>query len=546
MKKTFKTVALLICAALCLSVMGCMNDSGPISGIKGEITINYFLGGFGDDYIKAVVKDYTENINPDARINLTPSGSNAGALDKIRAGTGDDMYIANTNFFGLQQYLLNIDDVIESEVYGEEGVYVGDKINSDILDYFNEKGGHYQFPQNNLTGYRWVMNKSVLDSALGVDAYTVPRTTDELFEFGDTLQLNEVYLTATAIGNGAKVYEDYLEYAFRVWFMQMTGNEAYDKFYDGKYKDGTGEWYRDEISPAALFDANASAIEAAYAVAQKLCTPSSISGKDEQYLHKGSTGMQYKDVDVVFYGGKISGTTQPRMAFMVSGNWLEREVAQFASNGVISMNQEILPIKTPVISAITERTSFKGEETLRKVIDYVDGVLGATLPVGVSDTDIEIITEARNAAAKGMEEVILITKGTRYPDLCKDFLRYLVSDRAQIIAAKKCSGISILPYGYEPVEADMGFSLSDYVKEFNRLSKDVVIVDLTHGNQGFTQKSGLNWYADTRIIGSNRLARIFFTNAAAPSPSTIVASSKSKFDQIWRSAVNEYNAQYGE
>ena len=42
-------------------------------------------------------------------------------LDKIKSGTGDDMYIANENFFGQKANLLELDDVMEMEVYGEEG-----------------------------------------------------------------------------------------------------------------------------------------------------------------------------------------------------------------------------------------------------------------------------------------------------------------------------------------------------------------------------------------------------------------------------------------
>ena len=133
--------------------------------------------------------------------------------------------------------------------------------------------------------------------------------------------------------------------------------------------------------------------------------------KERQYLHSNSDGMQYKDVDVLFYGGQLSGRTFPRFAFIYSGLWLERETATYDAIGVVDMSaNEVLPMKTPVISAIISRTpSIPDDTVLAQVVDYVDGVT-AEKPAGVTDEDIAIIAEARNMVNKGSEDTFLITK----------------------------------------------------------------------------------------------------------------------------------------
>ena len=129
MKKNMSVLKTIVCSLLCMcfcaAAVAC-GGGGPREGIAGTITLNYFLGGFGEEWINAVAEDYTKNVNPDAEIKLKASGSNADMLDKIKSGTGDDMYIANENFFGQKANLLELDSVMEMEVYGEEGVKVKD------------------------------------------------------------------------------------------------------------------------------------------------------------------------------------------------------------------------------------------------------------------------------------------------------------------------------------------------------------------------------------------------------------------------------------
>lgn len=550
MKKLF---AVFMAAAMSCGGAAC--GGGPVEqveGIAGTITLNYFLSGYGDEWIRAVVDDYTKNVNSSAKIELKSNGANADMLDKIKAGTGDDMYIANANCFELSDFLMPLDDVLDMTVYDETDEKVRDRVGADKIEYYLEDGHLYQFPQNQKYGYTWIYNKTVLDEAFGSEeAYHLPRTTDEFLKMGDDLYGKGVFLSATAIGNGARSDQDYLEKAWNAWFGQMLGNEAHAKFYDGMYLDDDGEWVRDPDSSDNLFNRNHTAVEAVYALADKLCVSINTAQKKGetktvQYLHSNSTGMQYKDLDVLFYGGQLSGRTFPRYAFIYSGAWLERETSSYDAIGVVDMSaNEVYPMKTPVISAITWRTpTIADDATLAAVVDYVDGVT-TEKPTGVSDDDVEIVREARNMENEASSETILITKNTRYPDLCKDFLRYLVSDRAQQVAARACSGVPILPYGYEPTDEDMGFEISDFIKEYERLSRDNVIVNIRYYNQVFTRKCNMSWFGDTSVIGSNTLAKVLYSNEKAPAVSEIVAKSISKFNPRWKDAVRETEAALG-
>lgn len=542
MKFFKKTVLFLLVISFVVAVVGC----GQSSESGDSFTLNYFLGGYGRQYIEALAKDYEELTG--VKVRLKQSGSNDDAKNKIMAGTGDDMYLANTDFFGLQAYLANLNDLYEMEVYGEPGVKVKDKIDPRMLEYYKEDGGYYQVSENVMTGFNWVYNKTLLDQTFP-DGYQLPRTTDEFFEFGDKLFEKGIFLFTTALGG--KAYEDYTEYAWRTFLMQMMGNEGYENFYNGYYKEGD-EWVRSLESPDPLFDANATAIEQTYEVVRRLCQPTTISGEEVQYIHKRSSVLGFKDVDVMFYGGKINGVQLQPTAFIFTGVWLEREVLPYIEAGVVDITeQQAMPMRAPVMSAIITRTpsiakQTDPEQTLRDVVSYIDAGETGTAPAGVTAEDIAIVSEARRAVPKGIEDSILITNYSRKIDLCKDFVTYLVSDRAQKIAAQNASGIPVLPYGYEPTEEDMCFEISAFTKEFFRLADDAVLVDMSHGNKPFAKTIGMVWYADNTRLGNDRLTKALFYKENPPAKNEIVASTKSQFRVGWENLIETFYEKYGE
>lgn len=539
-RKIGKAISLFLTA---ISAAACMAGCGGGTGSdKNTIVLNYFLSGYGESWVKAVAEDYTANIATDVSIELKRSTRNDVAKSKIQSSSCDDLYIAETDFFDMQAYLENLDDLYETEVYGEAGVKVKDKLSGYTLSYYAEKGGYYQIPQTNMYGYNWVYNKTVLDNALGEGEYVLPRTTDEFFALGDRLFSVKdpekfAYLTATALGGES--YEEYLEYAFRAWLQQMTGAEAYEKFFGGMYPDG-GEWLLAETSPRPLFENNRTAIEATYELARKLCIPRTLSGADVDYLHSYSKDAGFKDVDTLFYGGKINGRQQFPIAFHYTGIWLETEMASDIALGYVDGSQEIYAMKMPVISAITQRTPTIGDdETLAAVVDYVDG--NGERPDGVSDADVEIVREARNVKSEMITRTILIPKNGKNKDISKNFIAYLFSERAQKIAAKNANGISVLPYGYEPVEEDMGFEISPYIKSVLAISEDAVICDISHNNMSFPKVTHITWYEDPGTIANDPLAlALYLKGDRCPTAAEIVEKTINAFDNGWKLLIDSY------
>ncbi len=498
-----------------------------------QFEFSYYKGGYGSEYLKAVTEDYMDNVAPDVYIKLRASSSNITTKANISSGVGaSDLHQIEYGMFDMASSLEDISDVYEMQVYGEK-VKVKDKVNPEMLDFYNENGKYYQFDFNKKSGWNWVYNDSVLKAALG-ENYVLPKTTDEFFKMGDELYNKGVYLTAGALRDTQG--GEYLQYVFSGWFAQMLGAETNEKYFNGYTKNAGGEWVFCKDNPQMITD-NKSSIEAVYAVAEKLLKRQA-SG---QYLHKESASFEYKDLDKVFYGGKFNRQTVARFAFAYIGEWLEREVSEFFEDGSLKeKDQGIKAMKLPVISAIISRTpTINDDATLSKVVDFVDGN-AAALPDGVSEADAEIVREARNMVVKNICNQLVIPKSAKNKDAIKQFIAYLCSDRAQKIAAKAASGTAMLPYGYVPADEDMGFTISDYIRSVAAVSdvNAMVSVDSAHLNSALVRISYLTWYYDKKNP-SRTIAKDIYGGSYTP-VSEIYDSTYENFNRSWANFIRSY------
>ena len=537
----------VLMAALCFSLVGCTtkeseNGEGTKYGKRDrQFTFCYYAGGYGTDWLDAVLDDYMLNVNTEVYINLKRNTNNDTTRTNIKTGVGTyDLYQIEADMFGCSGCLADMSELYEKEVYGESGVKVKDKFGDRWVDYYEENGHWYQMPQTQLTGWNWAYNKDLLDKTLGTGNYTLPRTTDEFLAFGDELYKKGVYLTAFPGADTAG--GDYSRYAYELWFAQMTGLEGYQKYMSGYYRnEQSGEWTFAEDAPHQITQ-NKTAITEAYKMAQRLCTPA-VSASDSQYMHAQSMGMTFKDVDVMLYGGRYRGQKVAPIAFSYVGGWLETEVAPFVKAGTITGDQKVMAMKMPVISAIISRTpSIPDEQTLTAVIDYVDNVT-ATAPAGVTQTDIEIIREARNMVSELICRQFVVTKNAQSKDDIFDFLAYLTSDRAQKIAAKATRGIAILPYGYTPTDEDMGFAISDYTKSVEAIKRDAVIVDEGGLDMPYRSFFGMSWFVDSAAAGGT-LSQNLFTKQAE-GYETIADSTYKKLNSTYDDIMAQYKVKFG-
>lgn len=540
MKIAKKLVGLALICALALSLFGCggtqteQGDSSvDTSGRSKHFTLCYYEGGYGVDWLQAVVNDYMENINTDVAITLKSSTDNNSTREKIKTQMGTyDVYRLEVDMFNNQNVLEDLTGWLEMEVPGEPGVKVRDKIPQKWIDYYTEGDAIYQMPATNFLGWNWSYNKTLLDETLGEGNYKLPNTTDEMFALGEELFNHDVYLT-TFVGNDTTGGADYLRYCFEVWFAQMTGMEGYNHYFNCEYNNnGTYEVATD--APKNI-EENRYAIEQTYAVAQTLCQ--GANGVD--FVHSKCESLNFIDAQFLLRQGTFKGTEDYPIAFYYNTAAGDREMAPYVADGIIP-EQDVRMMKMPVISAITERTeTINDDATLSAVVDYVDGTT-AQAPAGVSEEDIEIVREARTMMAELVCREFVITQDAQNKEEIKEFLAYLTSDRAQKIAAQNCGGLPVLNYGYVPTEEDMGFAVSEYARTAHEIAMQATIVDIAKFDKPVGLFMGLSWYRDNTTSGGT-LCKNLYTRQALGADK-IYQSTYDSFASLWKDKMEQYAA----
>ncbi len=541
-----KLICLLLCGILVLSMAACggaqtadkQAEEDYINTYQDRpktITLCYYEGGYGVEWLRAVASDYMDNINTDVYISMKASTDNNVAREKIAAQTGTyDLYYIEVDMFNKTGVLEDLTGWLDMEVPGETGVKVRDKIDQKWLDYYTEDGKLYQMPATNFLGWNWTYNKTLLDETLG--SYQLPRTTDELFALGEKLFENNIFLTAFA-GQDATGGADYLRYCYEVWFAQMTGMEGYDNYFACQYNNN-GTYELAAEYPQNIVE-NKNAIEKTYLVAQTLC-----QGRNGvEFVHSKSESLDFVDAQILLSNGGFRGADDYPIAFYYNGASAEREMADYVEDGTIEQ-QDIRVMKMPVISAIIERTpSIPDDATLAAVIDYVDGV-SSQLPAGVTEADAAEIAEARNMMAELVCREFVITKNAQNKDEIKEFLAYLTSERAQGIAAKNCNGLPVLNFGYHPTEEELGFTYSNFTNSVYDVIENAVIVDIAKFDKPISSILGLSWYRDNTVSGGTLSLNLYTKQALTADQ--IYQSTLDAFASTWADRVEQYMIQQGQ
>lgn len=549
-----KILSLLLALLMVFSLAACggnPDDSGDGSGDGDDLDIYaskytsrpnkfvlcYYEGGYSSYWLKAVVKDYMDNVDTDLYIQLKSSTDNNNARDKIAAQLSTyDLYYIEVDMFDNGSVLEELSGLLDMDVPGEEGVKVRDKIDEKWLNYYDEDGKIYQMPATNFLGWSWTYNKTLLDATFGEGNYKVPNTTEELFTMGESLFDNNIFLTAFA-GNDVTGGADYLRYCFEIWFAQMTGMEGYEHYFNCEY-DNNGTWELAKDYPYNIVN-NREAIEAAYQVAQTLCQ----GRKGAEFIHSKSESLSFLDAQFLLNQGTFRGATEYPIAFYYNGASAEMEMAPYVRDGIIP-EQDIRSIKMPVISAIISRTpSINDDATLSAVIDYVDGN-AASLPEGVTEEDAAIVAEARNMKAELVCREWVLPSNSQNKEAVLNFMAYLTSNRAQTIAAQNCNGLPVLNYGYVPTEEEMGFAYSNFTTSIYDNLSDAIIVDLAKFDKFGTNINFTGWMRDNTTSGGT-LAQNLYTGVSLTADK-IYDSTLQSYTGTWKDRIEQALIQNGQ
>jgi len=479
MKKlsTKRTLALLAATVMGVSAFASCGGGGgkPDNALGGysdranKVSVVYVANAYGKEWITAIAKEYMDNYNTDTYIDLKQSVTPTEDFSKVESNTAPaDLYLFDQDLKTLKGFAEDVQDVWDSYAYGEENQAGAKKIKDKLVSLWASRVDHhgireYSLPYSQATTYGWVYNKTTLDAAFP-DGYTLPRTTDELFEFGNSVKsvdlanVNEsqdVYLLTCSLGD----QNENLRYSQNTWLMQIMGKEKYDKFYDGRYWDeATSSYIFDETKPTA-FEKYETELKQFYEIVNTLGTPSN------GYLHKDSPSMDYIYASGALAGAGFKGN-KSKVVFKVDAPYFESETKMFLDGMKNKGEEQTMGIMAfPVASAIIDRLDTVNDDaTLRQVIDFVDGKT-ATAPAGVSEADINEVKEARGMVGIYTGGGMVIPKTATNKSGAKDFMRFLASDKAAVVSAQAMKGLEILPYGKIVSDTELGFTKSNFLQE---------------------------------------------------------------------------------
>lgn len=436
-KKVFACISACIMATAAFA--GCSKGGGISEATTGNIKVTIVDKGYDADWLYAIADLYEQEYEGCTVEIVVTSDSNALA-SKIRTEANDsDLVITAgaTSAFCAEEndgYLLDLTDVYEAVQDGYD-VSAKERMNKSVRAYYeSDDGKFYQIPW--VLGYSGLLyNKTVIDKALGT-TYTLPRTTDELFTFCESLEAAGVtpFALSTAVS--------YWNYFMVPLYYQYTGPESYDKFYEGYFlQDGT--WTKaTESNFTGYLNSQIGVEKAAEVVYQLLST----EGEDAGGFGIGvAQDLSFQQAQEVFLGSSVNGT-KTDCAFLFSGDWFGNEMKKtIERNGV-----DIRFMRMPVISSITETLENPMDETtLRLVIDAIDK--GETSYAGVSQNDFDRIKTARfSACSPSTSHSMAIPKmknGTRKYALTKQFLNFMLSKDGQEMFTYTMNGIT-MPFGY--------------------------------------------------------------------------------------------------
>ncbi|PWM70485.1 MAG: hypothetical protein DBX59_10765 [Bacillota bacterium] len=445
-----KIKALILALVLAVTACGFAacdrgNEGGgadEYGNMRGSLNIMMFDGGYGIDFMKSIAAKYAKK-NPRVKIKVSGTVTPSSEIALIESHTAsNDLYFMIDNMCK-QVDLENLLDI--SEVYDyvgpEQEKPLKERMNSAYVDACRANDGKfYLLPWSN-SQEGLVYNKTVMDEYF--PNLQLPRTTEEMFETLDTVKANSNVYAFCYSGKN-----DYLPYLFLPWWAQYEGLDAYWDYYEGYYRNESGERVFSKHAEVVDQAGRLKALE----VLERLCK------KSNGYQHRYTEDMDFMKMQLAFLGHGYNQDEKPSL-FSINGEWLENEM-DFALE---EKPQDIRFMKLPVLSAVIDKTpSIEDDATLRAVVDYCDGV-SATLPDGVTAEDAAYIDSCRRMTSSvAQDHTVGVYSQSRAKELAIDFLKFLTTKEAGETYSNYFNGLT-LPYGaYDSVTDDA--SITPFLK----------------------------------------------------------------------------------
>ena len=450
MKNLFKKLtatALAVCVCTCVAACGDGDDWNNGEGAGLNIIIEE--AGFGSVWLDDLVAAYSEKTGVSVNVDqsyiageihsLLADGSLTYDIAMPQGGMG--IYTAEAS-----GKLTDITSVYEAVPEGSDKT-VREMTTKSIYDrLLQDDGKIYQMNWMDSV-MSLIYNKTSLDNAFGAGNYTLPRTTDELFEFCNRIK-NDTELYPIAVCPSIP----YLYASHQVWWAQYEGYDAFYDYYAGYYRNASGERVLAENGEVMDMPGREKSLQIA----------SDLFKKSAGYVSPDAGDMSYTESQAAFLGHGYKGRDMKAYAFMWNGTWLENEMSKYLEQ----KPQDVRMLRCPVISDITEKLedTAMSDQTLRNLISAIDN--GETSYAGVSANDFNRVKEARLMVnSQTLDLHVCVPAAAQNKDTAKDFLIFMASKEGQQIVSRALEGL-VMPYGYKPEETSMSTFVKSYYDNY--------------------------------------------------------------------------------
>ena len=475
-----------------------------------HLEIKMYEAGNGTESIQLVANRFME-LNPgktvEIRLNTTPNIVESEILNGPSINT-IDLYLASGSFFSVSDrgsvsfegvtydnHFESLKDVYENPATGET-IAIKDKMYKDYANfYYDTVETPYYAPW--VGGWCGLVYNAKMFETYGWD---VPLTTDQLFEVCDEILATKTVSTnKNSLGQEISITpftfsreDSYWGNVYMEWQIQYDGMETYENFMQGK--NANGEYNPDLVASQGILE-SMKVMETILGTCNK--NGGNVTPREKVYTDNTLTFRTYTGSQSTFLYGeeaRRNATGATTAAMMPNGDWLENEMRTNFADRIESDKVAFRAMKTPIISAIANKTSFKDaadkDLKLRELVAWIDNNKQGEKPAFASDSDVAIVENARNVVTPQSASVMVIPAYSTSKELAKDFIRFLYSDEGCKIFMGVTKGIEL------PMTCDYtGIEMSEFQKsKFEIVGRPNVKMVMKTKKYPIMYKGGITYY----------------------------------------------------
>ncbi len=264
MKKLLALLMSICLAFTAFAGVGCKGNEG--SDDPNVLEIYCYVQGFGSTWLEGNIElfkqqDWVKEKYPDLKIELETNSQSSLATNRLynQKTSTTDLFFGSYHIDKIDpSYLVNLTDTVYmTEVPGQPGELIMDRVPQVAKNSLYEPDyakvevdgemydSYYGFKYVYMF-YGWMYNKDLFDALAPSRGWTLPVTTEEMFNICDDIRAKgydyqvqgQTRHTNTPIMH-TSVNGGYAASQFPVYWVQYEGYDQYENFYNGTYVDGT-------------------------------------------------------------------------------------------------------------------------------------------------------------------------------------------------------------------------------------------------------------------------------------------------------------------